>query len=140
MPIIDPNMEGRAQPDQQNSSPDGCTAEPLNPFLRLNFATVWVRDLERSRKFFVHQLGFQAIVDVDVPGYGRWIVVAPLPPHWLPGTTGGGLTGMALVVPSEGSAESQRIGQNTGLSFLTEDVRAVFDEWSKRGVHFALRP
>lgn len=140
MPIIDPNMEGRAQPDQQNSSPDGCTAEPLNPFLRLNFATVWVRDLERSRKFFVDLLGFQPIVDVEVPGLGRWIVVAPLPPHWLPGTTGGGQTGMALVVPSEGSAESQRIGQNTGLSFLTEDVRAVFDEWSKCGVHFALLP
>jgi catechol 2,3-dioxygenase-like lactoylglutathione lyase family enzyme len=133
-------MEGPAQPDQGNGSPDGCTAEPLNPFLRLNFATVWVRDQERSRQFFVDQLGFQAMVDIEVPGTGRWIVVAPLPPHWLPGTAGGGLAGMALVVPSEGSAESQRIAQNTGLSFLTEDVQAVFDEWSKRGVHFALPP
>lgn len=131
-------MEGPAQPEQGNGSLDGCAAEPL--FLRLNFATVWVRDLERSRQFFVDQLGFQAIVDVEVTSTGRWIVVAPIPPHWLPGTAGGGLAGMALVVPSEGSVESQRIGQNTGLSFLTEDVRAVFDEWSKRGVHFALPP
>jgi serine phosphatase RsbU (regulator of sigma subunit)/catechol 2,3-dioxygenase-like lactoylglutathione lyase family enzyme len=133
-------MEGAAQPERVNGPRDSCTAEPLNPFLRLNFATVWVRDQERSRQFFVHQLGFQAIVDVEVPGTGRWIVVAPCPAHWLPGTAGAGLPGMALVVPPEGSAESQRIGQNTGLSFLTEDVRAVFDQWSKRGIHFALPP
>jgi serine phosphatase RsbU (regulator of sigma subunit) len=40
----------------------------------------------------------------------------------------------------EGSEELQRIGQNTELSFLTEDVRAVFEEWSKRGVRFTLPP
>ncbi len=119
---------------------DSNATELLNPFLRLNFATVWVRDLERSRQFFVDQLGFQAIVDVEVAGQERWIVVAPCPPDGLPGTAGGGLPGIALVVPPEGSATSQRIGQNTGLSFLTEDVGAVFDKWSKRGVHFALLP
>jgi serine phosphatase RsbU (regulator of sigma subunit) len=47
---------------------------------------------------------------------------------------------MALVVPAEGSAEHQRIGQNTGFSFLTEDVRSVFEEWSRRGVRFPLPP
>jgi len=114
--------------------------ETLRPFLRLNFATLWVRDQERSRRFFVNQLGFQAIVDVDIPEQGRWIVVSPCPPPGLPGAAGGGLPGMAIVVPQEGSAESRRIGQNTGLSFLTEDVRALFEEWSKRGARFTLPP
>jgi hypothetical protein len=69
-------------------------------------------------------------VDTEVSGLGRWIVVTPPT----------GLPGVALVVPLEGSAESHRIGQNTGLSFLTEDVRAVFEEWSKQGVRFAVPP
>ena len=45
-----------------------------------------------------------------------------------------------LVVPPEGSVEHQRIGQSTGFSFLTEDVRSLFEEWSRRGVHFPLPP
>ena len=109
----------------------------LQPFLRLNFVTLWVRDQERSRRFFVETLIFEAIVDVQTPEGGRWIVVAPTAAGWLPGTAGAGLPGIALVVPPEGSAEHQRIGQNTGFSFLTEDVRGVFEEWSRRGVRFS---
>jgi serine phosphatase RsbU (regulator of sigma subunit)/catechol 2,3-dioxygenase-like lactoylglutathione lyase family enzyme len=109
---------------------EGHAAEFLQPFFRLNFATVWVRDQERSRRFFVDQLGFQVAVDADVPGVGRWIIATPPT----------GLPGIALVVPLEGSDEVKRIGQNTGLGFLTEDVRAVFEEWSKHGVRFALPP
>jgi len=55
------------------------------PFLRLNFARLWVRDQERSRRFFLDQLGFETIVDVENSGQGRWIVVAPRAPDWLPG-------------------------------------------------------
>lgn len=112
----------------------------LQPFLRLNFVTLWVRDQERSRRFFIEKLNFEAIVDVPTPEGGRWIVVAPPAAGWLPGTSGAGLPGIALVVPSEGSAASQRIGQNTGFSFLTEDVRRLFEEWSRRGVRFAQPP
>jgi len=112
----------------------------LQPFLRLNFVTLWVRDQERSRRFFVETLNFEAIVDFTTPGGGRWIVVAPLAVGWLPGTAGTGLPGLALVVPPEGSVEHQRIGQNSGFSFLTEDVRSLFEEWSRRGVRFPLPP
>jgi len=112
----------------------------LQPFLRLNFATLWVRDQERSRQFFVEKLNFDPIVDVQTPEGGRWIVVAPPAAGWLPGTAGTGLPGIALVVPPEGSAEHQRIGQRTGFSFLTEDMRSLFEEWSRRGVRFPLPP
>src|SRR5499427_7434331 len=112
----------------------------LQPFLRLNFVTLWVRDQERSRRFFMEKLDFEAIVDMQTPEGTRWIVVAPPAAGWLSGTSGTGLPGMALVVPPEGSAEHQRIGQNTGYSFLTEDVRSVFEEWSRRGVRFPLSP
>ena len=111
----------------------------MQPFLRLNFVTLWVRDQKRSRQFFLEKLAFEAIVDVPTPDGGRWIVVAP-PSSWLPGTSGAGLTGITLIVPPEGSAERQRIGQSTGFSFLTEDVRSMYEEWSRRGVHFSLPP
>src|SRR6266436_6935481 len=39
----------------------------LQPFLRLNFATLWVRDQEWSRRFFVEKLNFEPIVDVQLP-------------------------------------------------------------------------
>src|SRR5256885_16410634 len=103
----------------------------LQPFLRLNFVTLWVRDQERSRRFFVEKLDFEAIVDVQTPEGGRWIVVAPPAAGWLTGTAGAGLPGIARVVPPEGSPEHQRIGQNTGFTFLTEDVRSLFQEWSR---------
>lgn len=112
----------------------------LQPFLRLNFVTLWVRDQERSRRFFVEKLEFEAIVDVTTADGGRWIVVAPPAAGWLTGTAGAGLPGMALVVPPEASPERQRIGQNTGFSFLTEDVRSLYEEWSRRAVRFPLSP
>jgi len=36
--------------------------------------------------------------------------------------------------------EVGRIGQHTGVGFLTEDVRALFEQWSKHGVRFAIPP
>jgi len=64
-------MEKSAQPDRGDILRDRHAAELLQPFLRLNFATLWVRDQERSRRFFVDQLGFQVAVDAEVPGVGR---------------------------------------------------------------------
>ena len=112
----------------------------LQPFLRLEFATLWVRDQERSRRFFVEKLAFETIVDAPTPEGGRWIIVAPPAAGWLPETAGAGLPGFALCVPPERSAEQQRIGQPTGVGFLTEDVRSLFEEWSRRGVRFPLQP
>ena len=112
----------------------------LQPFLRLNFVTLWVRDQERSRQFFVERLDFEAIVDVQTPEGSRWIVVAPPAPGWLSGAAGTSLPGIALVVPPAGSPARERIGQNTGFSFLTEDVCGLFKEWSRRGVRFSLLP
>jgi len=112
----------------------------LQPFLRLEFVTLWVRDQERTRRFFVEKLAFEAIVDAPTPEGGRWIIVAPPAAGWLPGTAGAGFPGIALCVPPERSAEQQRIGQPTGVGFLTEDVGSLFEEWSRRGVRFPLPP
>src|SRR5215510_3160766 len=123
-------MASSAQPDPRYTARDHHVAEFLQPFLRLNYVAVWVRDQERSLRFFVDQLGFQVAIDAEVPDVGRWIIATPP----------AGLPGIALVAPREGSEEVRRIGQNTGVGFLTEDVRALFEEWSKHGVHFVVPP
>ena len=134
-------MEGSAHPGEVlGHHAAALRAALLQPFLRLNFVTLWVRDQQRSRQFFVEKLAFEPIVDMQTPEGGRWIVVAPPAAGWLSGTLGAGLPGIALCVPPKGSVEEQRIGQNTGFSFLTEDVRSVFEEWSRRGVRFLLPP
>ena len=112
----------------------------LQPFLRLEFVTLWVRDQERSRRFFVEKLAFEAIVDAPTPeGGGGSLSLRPL--------LAGSLERQARAFPASpsvfrrnGSAEQQRIGQNTGVGFLTEDVRSLFEEWSRRGVRFPLPP
>src|SRR5215510_4727852 len=123
-------MASSAQPDPRYTARDHHVAEFLQPFLRLNYVAVWVRDQERSLRFFVDQLGFQVAIDAEVPDVGRWIIATPP----------AGLPGIALVAPREGSEEVSRIGQNTGVGFLTEDVRALFEEWSKHEVRFVLPP
>ena len=115
-----------------------CAAETVESLLRLNFATVWVRDQERSLRFFVEKAGFQVLADLSIPGHGRWVAVTP--PSDAIIETAVGSPGLALVVPAEGSPEHSRIGQNTGLSFLTEDARAVYACWSQRGVRFPIPP
>jgi serine phosphatase RsbU (regulator of sigma subunit) len=141
-------MEDAGHPEEIVGSHEGILgphaaalrAALAQPYVRLEFVTLWVRDQERSRRFFVETLNFEAIVDMPSPEGGRWILVAPPAIGWLAGTAGAGFPGIALVVPGEGSKEEQRIGQNTGVAFLTEDVRSVFEEWSRRGVRFPLAP
>src|SRR5215471_2990277 len=123
-------MESSARPDPRDIARDPHAAEFSQPFLQLNYVAVWVRDQERSLRFFVDQLGFQVAIDAEVPDVGRWIIATPPT----------GLPGIALVAPREGSEEVRRIGQNTGVGFLTEDVQTLFEAWSKRGVRFILPP
>jgi len=134
-------MEPSADPEGVLAPIAGALrAALLQPFVRLNFVTLWVRDQERSRQFFLEKLAFEAIVDVPTPEGGRWIIVAPPAAGWLPETSGLGCPGVALCVPPEQSADQQRIGEATGVAFLTEDVRSLFEEWSRRGVRFPQPP
>ena len=134
-------MEPSADPEGVLAPIAGALrAALLQPFVRLNFVTLWVRDQERSRQFFLEKLAFEAIVDVPTPEGGRWIIVAPPAAGWLPDTSGLGFPGVALCVPPEQSADQQRIGEATGVAFLTEDVRSLFEVWSRRGVRFPIPP
>lgn len=99
-------------------------------YLRLDSVTVFVRDVERSLRFFVDQLGFEVTADTrSAHGDG---LVAVIPPD--------GTAILALVAPKAGSEESKLIGRRTGIAFLTENVPGKYEEWRKREVLFAEPP
>lgn len=99
-------------------------------FLRLNFVSVYVRDQELSKRFFVDQLGFRTMIDVKFPSGYRWIEVAP--PD--------GTARLALVLPAPGFMDWVVPGQSSLISFMAEDVEATYRKWSERGVKFPVAP
>jgi catechol 2,3-dioxygenase-like lactoylglutathione lyase family enzyme len=101
-----------------------------DPYLLLQQVTLFVRDQERSRRFFVDCLGFSVALDYHSPEFGRWVMVAP--PD--------GTARIALVVPKADSEEHALLGKTRQLVFLTENVEAKYREWKERGVKFDCPP
>jgi len=101
-----------------------------DPYLRLGAFSVFVRDSGRSRQFYLDQLGFRLASDAPLATPDRSLAVTP--PD--------GTALLLLVAPRPESEEYQLIGRSTGIVFLTEDVFAKFEEWSKRGVRFHHEP
>ncbi len=107
---------------------DGSTfrLDRKDPYLRLQHVSIFVRDQDRSLRFYLDQLGFSLVGDARLQSGNRWVAVAP--PD--------GTAVLSLVTPKPGSEEYKLIGRPTQVVFITEDVAAKFREWSKRGVRF----
>ena len=104
--------------------------EARPPFLGIHAINVYVRDQDRSLRFYVDQLGFNIAFNGRLQSGGRWLAVAP--PD--------GSTVIALIAPPPDSPQSKLIGRATGVVFVAEDVIAKFEEWRKRGVRFRTTP
>jgi serine phosphatase RsbU (regulator of sigma subunit)/predicted enzyme related to lactoylglutathione lyase len=99
-------------------------------YLCLHDVLIFVRDLDRSVRFYVEQLGFKLIVDHRFESGERWVEVAP--PD--------GSANLALVVPKPDTDAYKQIGGDRWLFFMTEDAHAKYKEWSERGVRFVSEP
>jgi serine phosphatase RsbU (regulator of sigma subunit)/predicted enzyme related to lactoylglutathione lyase len=110
----------------------GSFPSPTGPdlHLRLHCVNIYVRDQDRSLRFYLDQLGFNLAFDARLQSGDRWVAVAP--PD--------GSAILSLVVPKPKSQESKLIGRSTQVVFVTEDVAAKFHEWSNRGVRFQYTP
>ena len=97
-----------------------------DPYVRLQQVTIFVRDQDRSKTFYLDQLGFSLAYEARLESGEHWVAVAP--PD--------GTAILALVTPEPDSEEYKRIGGQSQVAFLTEDINAIFHAWSKRGVHF----
>jgi serine phosphatase RsbU (regulator of sigma subunit) len=100
------------------------------PYLSIHAARVFVRDQERSLRFYLDRLGFRLAFDARLEGGQRWVAVAP--PD--------GTAVLSLIAPSPRSPEYKLIGRSTQVVFVTEDVLDKFREWRKRGVRFRHPP
>ena len=104
--------------------------ERTDPYLHLHFVFVYVRDQERSLRFYLDQLGFSTVVDFTFESGQRWIEVAP--PD--------GTAKLALIFAKPGSDEEKLIGRFTTIYFVTENVLAKYQNWCGRGVRFESAP
>ncbi|MGB8458115.1 MAG: SpoIIE family protein phosphatase [Candidatus Acidiferrum sp.] len=102
----------------------------LSTHLSIQCVNIFVRDHDRSIRFFVDQLGFHLAYDAKLQSGERLVAVSP--PD--------GSTVLALVVPKPKTPEYKLIGRATNIVLITEDVLAKFQEWSKRGVRFHSTP
>jgi serine phosphatase RsbU (regulator of sigma subunit)/predicted enzyme related to lactoylglutathione lyase len=96
------------------------------PYLRIHCVNIFVRDQDRSARFYIEKLGFSLVIDESVESGSRWVAVAP--PD--------GTTVLALVTPNRKSEEYKLIGRSRHAVFVTEDVIGKYNEWLQRGVHF----
>jgi serine phosphatase RsbU (regulator of sigma subunit)/catechol 2,3-dioxygenase-like lactoylglutathione lyase family enzyme len=101
-----------------------------NAHLRLHCVNVYVRDQDRSLRFYLEQLGFRLAFDTRLQSGERWVAVSP--------PDGSAL--LALVAPKPTSPLYKLIGRATQVVFITDDVAAKFHDWSQRGVRFQQTP
>ncbi len=103
---------------------------PADLFLSVHAVRIFVRDVDRSVRFYVDQLGFRLVIDTRLQSGERWVAVSP--PD--------GTTILAIVAPKTNTAEYKLIGRSTQVVLVTSDVTAKFQQWSKSGVTFIGTP
>lgn len=101
-----------------------------DPFLCLQFIIIFVRDQERSLRFYVDKLGFRVVVDHTFADGKRWIEVAP--------PDGNAHIGLSLFEP--GADIDSLISREARVWFITEDVHRTYEEWNARDVNFLFPP
>jgi len=101
-----------------------------NCYLRVHAVNIFVRDQDRSLRFYLDQLGFSLAFDVRLQSGQRWVGVAP--PD--------GTAVLTLIAPDPDSDEHKLIGRPTDVVFVTEDALATYLEWRRRGVRFRHTP
>src|SRR5262249_20344589 len=89
-------------------------ATPYAPHLRIHAVNIYVRDQDRSLRFFMDQLGFELAFDALLQSGERWVAVSP--------PDGSAL--LTLIAPKPDSRDQKLIGRPTGVVFATEDVTA----------------
>jgi serine phosphatase RsbU (regulator of sigma subunit) len=108
----------------------GAPPDSRDPFLRMHAVNVYVRDQERSLRFFLDKLRFQVAFDARVESGERLLAVSP--PD--------GTTVLTLIQPPPNSPRAKLIGRATQVAFVTENLAATYRDWHSRGVRFLGAP
>lgn len=116
-----------------------CVARADTPgaatsFTSLRYVTIVVRDYDEALDWYTKTLGFAKVEDRAFGPGRRWVVVAP-----------GANSPVGIVFDIAKSADGKRdlsdlVGKERNWVFRVEDVRALYDTLSKRGVRFTDPP
>jgi phosphoserine phosphatase RsbU/P len=109
---------------------DRLAPDRQDPYLRIHAVNIFVRDQDRSLRFYVDQLGFDLAFDARLQTGQRWVAV--MPPD--------GTAVLTLIAPHPDSQQYKLIGQPSQVVFVTENITATYSEWRKRGVRFRHAP
>jgi catechol 2,3-dioxygenase-like lactoylglutathione lyase family enzyme len=90
---------------------------------KVNTVTLYVGDQDKSRDFYVGQLGFQVRREADMGPMGRWLEVAPE----------GAETGFMLA-SAAAFGKPDRIGTSADLVLHTDDVAGLHERLTKAGI------
>ncbi|MGH9158397.1 MAG: PP2C family protein-serine/threonine phosphatase [Vicinamibacteraceae bacterium] len=101
-----------------------------DPYLRVHAVRIYVKNQERSLRFYLDTLGFRIAVDARIGSGERMLAVAP--PD--------GSTILTLVQPRRDSPQQRLIGRPTQVVLVTENLPETYREWRKRGVRFRGTP
>ncbi len=93
----------------------------------IKFASVPVRNQDRSLEFFTKKLGFTVATDQPFNDKQRWIELR------IPGAE----TRLVLFTPD---GQEDRIGTFSNITFLADDVESTYSVFVKRGVEFMQEP
>lgn len=93
----------------------------------VKFASVPVRDQDRALKFYTERLGFRIVTDQPFSDDQRWIELG----------IDGAETRLVLFTPD---GHENRIGSQSNITFMADDVEATYAELKERGVEFAAPP
>lgn len=93
----------------------------------IKFASVPVRDQDRALKFYTERLGFRIVTDQPFSDDQRWIELG----------IDGAETRLVLFTPD---GHENRIGSQSNITFMADDVEATYAELKERGVEFAAPP
>jgi len=92
----------------------------------VKFVTVPVTNQDRALAFYTETLGFRVVTDQPYDAGQRWIELR------IPGAD------TRIVLFRFGDA--RKPGDNSDLTFWTDDVEATARELKARGVHFVMEP
>src|SRR5512145_25597 len=92
-----------------------------DPFLRVHAVNIYVKDQERSLRFYLDTLGFRIAFDARVDSRQRMLAVAP--PD--------GTAVLVLIQPGPETPQYRLIGRATQVTFVTEDLTATYREWRR---------
>ena len=123
-------LAARSSPSVTATDRSAIRPDPKTRYLRIHAVNVFVKDQDRSLRFYLDQLGFSLAFDARLQSGQRWVAVSP--PD--------GSAVLTLIAPEPDSEESKLIGRPSEVVFVTEDVTATYLEWGSRGVRFRFAP